>query len=158
MDENAAHTSIWRTSDAILALTLLAGSLLEFLILDMSLPVGPPWISISAGVLLIIAGALFIVLARRELNKASQPRAPGQPTTGIVDTGVFSMSRNPIYFGLVLVLPGLGLAFDIIWWIILTIPMVLIMQWALVVPEERYLVKELGSDYEQYTRKVRRWV
>jgi len=40
---------------------------------------------------------MFIVLARRELAHHGQPTDPGLPTSKLVTTGVFSVSRNPLY-------------------------------------------------------------
>lgn len=161
MNENkveAAHTSIWQSSEAIISIILLLGLILEFFVLDLNLSFASLWVRVMTGAVLIVSGVLIVVFAKREFDSANQPTSIGKQTTKIVDTGVFSLSRNPIYLGIALVTPGIGIVFNFVWLIILTLPMMLIVYWVLIRPEEAYLVRLFGDDYKQYVQKVRRWI
>jgi len=53
--------------------------------------------------------AAIVVVARRELSHHGQPTDPGFPTSHVVPTGVFFVSRNPIYLGAACLLIGIAL-------------------------------------------------
>jgi protein-S-isoprenylcysteine O-methyltransferase Ste14 len=45
------------------------------------------------------------------------------------------------------------------WWPIVLLPPTLgIVRQLVILPEERYLRRRFGTDYEAYTRRVRRWL
>jgi hypothetical protein len=56
-------------------------------------------VAIPLGIILVTLGASIVVAARRELAFYNQPTDPGLPTKKIVTSGVFSVSRNPLYLG-----------------------------------------------------------
>jgi protein-S-isoprenylcysteine O-methyltransferase Ste14 len=107
---------------------------------------------------LTVVGAALVVLARRELRRRGQPTDPGIPTSQVVTTGVFSMSRNPLYLGGVCVLAGIALAFNLPWTLILLLPALVASHYVLIVPEERYLSAKFGAAYRAYTASVCRWL
>ena len=158
MSESFAHSSIWKTSDAIFGMTLLLGLVLHFVpSLNVPFPIPAP-LRISIGVALVLAGLIAVVLAKRGLKNAGQPAAPGKPTTQVVETGIYRFSRNPLYLGLVTVLPGLGLSVGIAWWAIVTLPMFFMFKHLLIIPEEQYLLNSFGEQYTAYMSRVRRWL
>jgi protein-S-isoprenylcysteine O-methyltransferase Ste14 len=53
---------------------------------------------------------------------------------------------------------GLGIASDILWWTVLSVPLAAAMQHWLIVPEERYLLTRFGAGYAAYQQRVRRWL
>lgn len=81
-----------------------------------------------------------------------------EETRALVTNGPFRVSRNPIYVSLILIFAGLGLHYETVWALVLTIPVA----WALhrwtVKPEERYLQKRFGDEYQAYRERVRRWL
>ncbi len=128
-------------------------------IVPISLPRGrlTPLI-ISAGIALMILGAILVVMARHEFRTHGQPTDPGRPTRKIVTTGVFSVSRNPLYLGGVGILVGLALVFNFPWLIVLLLPALVACHTILIAPEERYLKDKFGEEYRLYTEKVGRWI
>ena len=158
MSESFAHSSIWKTSDAIFGIAFLLGLALHFVpSLSVPFPIPAP-LRIGIGVALVLAGFTTVVLAKRGLKNAGQPAAPGKPTTQVVEIGIYRFSRNPLYLGLVVVLPGLGLSVGIAWWVILTLPMFFMFQYLLIKPEEQYLLGSFGEQYAAYMSRVRRWL
>lgn len=158
MTGEPAHHSIWRTSDAIFGVVLVLGFGLDFMpslgfVFPMPLP-----LRVAIGMALVLMGLSLIVLAKRGLQRAGQPSAPGQPTTRIVAAGVYRYSRNPVYVGLMGLLAGLALVANIVWWLLLTLPMFFALKYLLVIPEERYLLRRFGAEYAAYMTRVRRWL
>ena len=158
MSDSFAHSSIWKTSDAIFGITLLLGLALHFVpSLSLTFPI-PVFLRIAVGVVSVLAGTTVVILAKWGLKNAGQPAAPGKPTTQVVETGIYRFSRNPLYLGLVAVLVGLGLSVNIVWWVILTLPMFFALQHLLILPEEQYLLGRFGEQYATYMSRVRRWL
>lgn len=112
----------------------------------------------AVGVALLLAGALCVYLARRELASHTQPADPGKPTTEIVTTGIYSYSRNPLYLGVVLIVLGIGFVLNSWWVLISLVAAIILCHIILVFPEERYLAEKLGEDYQRYSRSVNRWL
>lgn len=81
---------------------------------------------------------------------------PGQPTQAMIEEGPYSVSRNPLYVGLLALYLGLALLAPTFWGLVLLPAAVLLVLWGAIVPEERYLHERFGATYEDYTRRVRR--
>jgi protein-S-isoprenylcysteine O-methyltransferase Ste14 len=158
MPVEVAHRSYWQTSDAVFGIPLLVAIVLQ-LVVPVSLPQGllSPAV-VLGGVALIMAGVALVVLARRELARQGQPTDPGLPTSEVVTTGVFSVSRNPLYLGVVCFLVGVALAVNLPWVLILLLPSLVACHYVLIAPEERYLAARFGEEYCVYAATVHRWI
>ena len=53
---------------------------------------------------------------------------------------------------------GCGIAFNSLWYIYLSAINVILLQYGIIIPEEKYLEKEFGKDYLDYKKSVRRWL
>ncbi len=158
MSDQAAHTSKWEIAEVVFGIPLLIAIVLGF-VFPLSLPGGIfKIIFIVAGVGLIVTGVTLIILARREFAKSGQPTDPGRPTTNIVTSGVFSISRNPLYLGATLLVAGIGLTFNLPWVLIILVLSLIACHFVLIAPEERYLTARFGEEYRQYTESVHRWI
>ena len=83
---------------------------------------------------------------------------PGQATHTMIEHGPNRLSRNPLYVGLLALYLGLALLAPTVWALVLfpvAVPLVL---WGAVHPEERFLRQRFGAAYDDYTRRVRRWL
>jgi protein-S-isoprenylcysteine O-methyltransferase Ste14 len=158
MSLDVAHKSWWQIFEVIFGVPFLAGIGLQ-LVVPASLPCGflAPFI-VAGGAGLIIAGIAFIVLARRELARHGQPTDPGLPTSRLVTTGVFAVSRNPLYLGGTCLLAGIALALNLLWSFVLLLPAIVACHYLLIAPEERYLAAKFDKGYAQYAASVRRWL
>ena len=157
MSDGVAHKRWWQIFEVVFGIPFLIAITLQ-LVIPIPLPRGfiTP-IIIPAGVILIVVGVCLVVLARQEFAKYSQPTDPGLPTTKIISTGVFSISRNPLYLGGVFILAGISLAFHLSWGLILLIPSFVACHYILIAPEERYLATRFSEQYQEYSVTVRRW-
>jgi protein-S-isoprenylcysteine O-methyltransferase Ste14 len=82
---------------------------------------------------------------------------PGGSTRVVIDSGPFAVSRNPLYVGLIVLYVGLALLWSF-WALVLTPVGVGLLWWGAVRPEERYLTATFGAEYDDYRRRVRRWL
>ena len=124
-----------------------------------SLAITLPWrhglaVTISGvGILFLLAGVYAFQKAKTTLN----PTKPAA-TSSIVASGVYRVSRNPMYVGFLLALTG--------WAIFLshTLPFLLLpafvayMNRFQISPEERALSAKFGEEYDTYKQSVRRWL
>ena len=113
---------------------------------------------IPAGAAFFITGVILVTLARREFARRGQPTDPGRPTSNVVTTGVFSVSRNPIYLGAVCCLIGIALVVNLPWVLVLLLPALVACHYVLIAPEERYLAAKFGEAYRTYAASVHRWL
>jgi len=156
--KNVAHKKKWQSFEIVFGIPFFSAIILQF-IYPLSFSFKQLYeIFIFGGVVLIILGLAFIILAHRELSKYSQPTDPGYPTNKLVTTGVFSISRNPLYLGGVCVVFGIGLSLNIGWILILLLPSLIACHYILVMPEEKYLTAMFGEEYHIYSNSVHRWV
>lgn len=114
----------------------------------------------GTAVVLTVAGVVLMALARAALGEAETTGHPiaSEETTALLSTGVYGVSRNPVYLGMLLVLLG--------WAVLLSSPVALVVSGAFVLyidrfqiaPEERALSAALGRPYADYLERVHRWV
>jgi protein-S-isoprenylcysteine O-methyltransferase Ste14 len=158
MSDDVAHKRRWQIFEVVFGIPFLAAVALQ-LVAPIRFPGGSlAPARIFAGAILFALGVLFVVLARREFSNYRQPTDPGLPTSVIVSTGVFSISRNPLYLGGVIILAGISLAFNLPWVLILLVPSIIACHTILILPEERYLAARFGEQYQMYTATVHRWI
>lgn len=153
-----AHKRWWQIFEVIVGIPFLIAIALQFVA-----PIAVPQrlltpALIPAGALLVIIGLGLVILARREFARYQQPTDPGQPTSTIITTGVFSISRNPLYLGGISILIGIALIFNLPWALIFLLPSIIACHYILIVPEEKYLSANFDQSYPIYIAKVRRWL
>jgi protein-S-isoprenylcysteine O-methyltransferase Ste14 len=155
---DSAHESWWEVSEVVFGIPFLIGLALQWLA-PLSVDQGIfRQILLAVGIALIAAGVGLVVFARREFAHYGQSMEPGHPIGRIVDTGVFSISRNPLYLGITITLAGIAFVFNVLWVLVLTIPAVILCHYVLIAPEERYLKNKFGHEYLAYAESVRRWI
>jgi len=158
MKVDSAHKSNWEIAEVVFGIPFLLSIVLH-IIVPLSLPQGFfRQALLPAGIILIIIGIAFIVLARREFARYGQPTDPGHPTGQVVKTGVFAISRNPLYLGSIIVFLGIALAMNILWTLVTLLASIIICHYRLIVPEEKYLVAKFGQEYKEYSASVQRWL
>ena len=83
---------------------------------------------------------------------------PGQATRTLIEAGPFGLSRNPLYVGLLALYVGLALLAPTVWGLVLFPAAVALVLWGAILPEERFLHGRFGAAYDDYARRVRRWI
>lgn len=110
------------------------------------------------GLALVVFSVGVMLWGGATMHAAGTSVNPGLPTTAIVTSGPFRISRNPLYVSLTLLYFGLILAFNTWWGIILLVPLLLVMHFGVVLREERYLEQKFGDEYRRYKTKVARYL
>ncbi len=141
----------------IFAIGIGLGFLLTWLLPLPWLPVAAP-IRSAIGWLLIGSGLGVAVFSLYTMHHAGTHADPNRPTTTIVDSGPYRYTRNPIYLSMAGVDIGLGWLFATLWLWILLVPVLLIIRFGVIAREERYLTEKFGNTYQDYQRRVRRWL
>ncbi|MBV6702238.1 isoprenylcysteine carboxylmethyltransferase family protein [Kitasatospora aureofaciens] len=121
-------------------------------------PIGARTVTAPAGHAVMLAGAALAVGGATEILRHHSTLVPQREVSALVTTGVYRISRNPMYTGLALVYTGGSLRAGS-WWPLVELPAVLLLIRRLVIePEERYLSSKYGEQYESYRGRVRRWL
>lgn len=117
---------------------------------------GKEWV---AGALWLIGFALIIVAAVEFISAktTANPLTPGLATS-IVTTGVYRLSRNPMYVGFLLMLAAWGVFLTNVLSVLLLPLFVVYLNRFQIISEENALLAKFGDDYARYLRSVRRWV
>lgn len=112
----------------------------------------------------MVAGALVALglglmgLALREMARAKTTFIPHRAPMRLVQSGVFRLSRNPIYLGDTLVLLAAVLWLDVP----LALPLVplfmLVIRERFIRDEEARLRLAFGPEFEEWAGRVRRWL
>ena len=138
------------------------GALALAALLEAALPIPLPPLSSGVayglGAVLVLCGLALLLLGARRFSAAGTNIPPTLPTTALVVTGPYRWSRNPLYLAMILVYAGIGFAALSSWVLLLAVPLILILNYGVVIREEVYLERKFGADYRAYRARVRRWI
>lgn len=109
------------------------------------------------GIVLLLASLLWTILAQAQMGDSWRIGIDAEHTTELVRSGVFKISRNPIFVGMMVTLLGLFFRIpNVVTLIALLVGVILIgIQVRL---EEEYLTRTHGEKYLEYRHNVRRWI
>ena len=115
--------------------------------------------SIAFGVIALVGGAIALSgnLAFRRARTTPNPFKP-QNASSLVTTGIYRVTRNPMYLGLLLVLLGWTAFLCSALPLFGPIAFVAYIQRFQIGPEERALQAKFGATYSEYLARVRRWL
>jgi protein-S-isoprenylcysteine O-methyltransferase Ste14 len=111
------------------------------------LQLGTTWL--YSGLLIFTFGMVFTIVA--VLNFATSPKGK------VITKGLYGVSRNPVYLGMLLMQIGLGLAGSSWLYLLLTVVLMILLN-AILSSEERYCLYRYGDDYREYMRRTPRWI
>lgn len=75
----------------------------------------------------------------------------------LVTEGIFNHCRNPLYVGNILMLVGVGILSNSLFYVAVLIPLFLFIYQAIVLAEENFLRNKFGAEFDQYCQRVDRW-
>ena len=84
--------------------------------------------------------------------------SPADPTKRLVIKGLYKYSRNPMYVGLTALLVGWAIWLSAPWVFLGPIALMLYLTRFQIIPEERVMSAKFGRDYDDYRKRVRRWL
>ncbi len=108
--------------------------------------------------LFIGLGAVSVLPALITFFKSKNTLVTILPAKSLQTKGIYSISRNPMYIGLLFVYTGIAFIKGN-WWTFILIPLViLIVNQLVIISEEKYLERAFWQEYLDYKDKVRRWL
>ena len=120
----------------------------------------PNALRLGAAVAIVLVGIGFSaagILAFRRARTTVNPTKP-EEATSLVNSGVFRITRNPMYVGLAFVLVALAVFLSSAWALLGPVAFVLYIGRFQIAPEERALTRLFGREYADYRARVRRWL
>ncbi len=147
-------------SKPVLPPTCVLLSLVVMLLLHFLLPllqiIPLPWGLV--GLIPLAAGIALNLLADRAFHQVDTTVKPFQESTALITTGVYRLSRHPMYLGFALILAGAAaLLGSLTPWIMIPV-FIILMEMAYIRVEESMLAQKFGPGWLAYKSKVRRWI
>lgn len=109
------------------------------------------------GLAVLCIALVWTVIAQGHMNNSWRIGIDIETKTELVTNGLFTISRNPIFFGMILSLVGLFLTTPNAFTILFLILGYILIQIQIRL-EEDFLSKEHGQEYLNYKQKVRRLI
>ena len=109
------------------------------------------------GLAIAAIGVAFFIVAMLTMADSWRAGIPDSDKTAFVQRGIYRISRNPAFVGFDMMYIGLLMAFpNIIHLLFAVFPVVMLhLQ---IRQEENFLRKTFGAEYEEYCKKVRRYI
>ncbi|HUT19917.1 MAG TPA: isoprenylcysteine carboxylmethyltransferase family protein [Anaerolineae bacterium] len=145
---------------AVLPPTYLLVALVLMALLHLLIPlvrfVSPPWNLL--GIIPLACGIALNLFADSAFHQAETTVKPFETPSVLVTTGVFRISRNPMYLGYVLILIGVGLLLRSLTPFAVIPVFGLLMDRVSIQAEEQVLQGTFGAAWQSYAGQVRRWI
>ena len=110
--------------------------------------------------LLFFIGFYIIIRSSRLFAQAKTSIDPLRPfkSTSLITNDIYKYSRNPMYFGYLLIILGSSLYLGNVISIIIIPLFIFTINFSQIIPEEEALKDLFGPSYDEYLSKVRRWI
>jgi protein-S-isoprenylcysteine O-methyltransferase Ste14 len=130
------------------AVAVLAGLALDRLVPLPFVPAAVPagWV----GAMVFALALALLAWAIATITRAGSNVPTNRPTTTIVETGPYRVTRNPIYLSMMLGLIGLAIALNSLWLLLTLVPFALVIRYGVIAREEAYLERKFGDVYGRY--------
>jgi protein-S-isoprenylcysteine O-methyltransferase Ste14 len=113
---------------------------------------------VAAGFIIALLGTIFrsLVIGFAYIKRGGKDGRVY--ADNLVIKGFYAHVRNPMYIGNFLILTGLGIIYGSIYVYLIVIPLFSFIYLSIVVTEENYLKKQFGKEYEEYCKRVPRFL
>ncbi len=150
----ATRLIAYRPPRIAMLLVLLAG-LIHFLV---PWPTYPLPASLDVAVVVGCSGLGSMLWAWWVFKKQGTAICPTAKTTVLITDGIFTLSRNPMYLGMLMMLLALGIGSGAMSFYFAAFLFFGIIEHAFCPYEERKLTQLFGDDFVAYQNNVRRWI
>lgn len=115
---------------------------------------------VSAAIAIAVAGGFFSIAGAVSFRRARTTVNPMKPesASSLVSSGVYRVTRNPMYVGLLLGLAAWATFLAAPWALLGPLAFLLYIGRFQIAPEEVVLSRLFGTEYAAYKAKVRRWL
>ena len=122
------------------------------------LPFLPGRLAARLGAPVVAVAIALFAYAAGTFRAAGTPVPARKPTTVIVRSGPYRLSRNPIYLAFSILQLGSASWVNSLWLIATLVVAIALMAYVVIPREERYLERRFGADYLEYRASVPRWL
>ena len=146
-------------------LTLIASALVVFMFsflgrfYELLVPIF--WMSSSIltiiGIALLVAALLWVLVAQIQMGDSWRIGIDEKSKSPLVKNGLFGVSRNPIFLGMLIMLVGMLLILPTAATLVITV-LGFVLIHVQVRLEEAFLIEKYGEEYRRYQVRVRRWM
>jgi protein-S-isoprenylcysteine O-methyltransferase Ste14 len=130
--------------------------------ISLSLPLleTPTLVRRATALILTLTGVGFSAAGVISFHRAKTTVNPMKPeaTSSLVCKGIYSVTRNPMYVGVLIVLIGWAVFLSSAWALLGPLAFVLYINRFQISPEEQVLSDKFGAEYLAYQARVRRWL
>ncbi|MES2562824.1 MAG: isoprenylcysteine carboxylmethyltransferase family protein [Pseudomonadota bacterium] len=130
--------------------------------ISLSLPLleNPAFVRRAAALMLALAGIGLSAAGVISFHRAKTTVNPMKPesTSALICSGIYSITRNPMYLGVLTVLIAWAVLLSSAWALLGPLAFVLYINRFQIAPEEQVLSDKFGADYSAYKSRVRRWL
>lgn len=134
--------------------------LVTIFVLNEFLP-GPRFTGVGAqvaGAIFILLGLILLVIAGGMFKQAGTDLIPFKDVSALVTTGLYRLTRNPMYLGMTAVLIGTATTVGAVTALLVPAVFMVIIQFRFILPEEEMLRGLFPEDFPAYCSRVRRWI
>lgn len=124
----------------------------------MPAPRPPERLARQLGALLLAAGAALPATGITLFQRRHTSVLPVRPSTALVTSGPYRITRNPMYVGFGMIHAGIALRRRETWPLLMLAPALAAVDRVVIRREEPYLERVFGAEYRSYREQVRRWL
>jgi protein-S-isoprenylcysteine O-methyltransferase Ste14 len=110
------------------------------------------------GVLPLAIGIIINLVADKTFKEHTTTVKPLEASTSLITTGVFRITRNPMYLGFVLILLGIAIFLGSLTPYVVVLVFVIFIDTVFIKYEEKKLEGIFGQTWLDYRKEVRRWI
>ena len=146
-------------------LTLIASALIVFMFsflegfYELLVPIS--WMSSSfltvIGIALLIAALIWVLIAQIQMGDSWRIGIDDKSKSPLVQNGLFGVSRNPIFLGMLIMLAGMLLILPTAATLVITV-LGFVLIHVQIRLEEAFLLEKYREEYPRYQARVRRWM
>lgn len=112
-----------------------------------------------AGLIVVVLALAIMGWAIAQFRRANTQLQPNSPTNNsLVTGGVFALTRNPMYLGMVVFCIGGALWMGRIVMLSAPVLMFAVTNWTFIPFEEAKMRRQFGDAFDAYCKRVRRWI
>lgn len=113
-----------------------------------------PW----TGVAVLLVGFATMIWAWWLFQRYAVAICPTAPTERLLTRGIYALTRNPMYLGMIAMMLGVALYFGTLPFYIATLAYFVVIDRVFCRYEEAKLETAFGDEYRRYRARVRRWL
>ena len=111
-----------------------------------------------SGAIFIVIGFIITIWSAVLFYKAGTAIKPFDESTHLVTKGMYQVTRNPMYLGMVVILLGIALLFGTFTPFFLIPIFIWLIHTIFISNEETMMARIFGDEYREYKKRVRRWL